>query len=82
MSAKKIRVIWNDARLFSPQQKTISLSSMETLGFLEKETDTYLLIKDPITTGRDTGGKHPKQKPTFYYIPKGMIQSIEYITIQ
>ncbi len=76
---KEIVVYWNDASLFSPKRKAIAVSPMETRGFIEKEYDDYYLIKNPITINRATQESHPqKQNPTFYLIPKGMIEKIEY----
>ncbi|MEK7501506.1 MAG: hypothetical protein AAB777_02300 [Patescibacteria group bacterium] len=75
---KQIKIIWNDTKMFSPKNKDIELSIMETTGIFESEHDDYFLIKNPVTTNIKTGKKHPEQIPTFYLIPKGMIQDIQH----
>lgn len=74
---KKVKVLWKDARLFSPRNKIISLSSMQTTGLLCKEDEEHVFLKDPITINLETGKNHPEKSPTYYVIPKGMISSID-----
>ena len=76
-NTKKTRIIWNDARVYSPQDKTVALSPMETTGNIEKETETYIVVRNPITVRLSDKKEHPQTRPTFYMIPKSMIQSIE-----
>ncbi len=74
----KIKIIWNDARLFSPQKRDVCLTKMQTTGTLEKEDATHYLIKNPDTTNLETNKKHPSDTtPSFYLIPKGMVESVE-----
>ena len=75
----KIKVVWKDAIVYSSKDKLpTSLPLMETVGFLEKENKTFVIIKDPHTINLKKNTLHPRgNKPTFYYIPKGMIQKIE-----
>jgi hypothetical protein len=75
----KVKIIWNDTKMFSPKNKDIELSNMETIGFFETEHDDYFLIKDPITINMKTGKNHPEKNPTFYLIPKGMVNDVQYI---
>lgn len=75
----KIKIIWQDTKMFSPKNKYIELSIMETVGFFENEYDDYLLVKNIETKNIKTGKKHPEQDPSFYLIPKGMIEKIEII---
>lgn len=72
-----VRVTWHDAKIYSPKQKTIGISLMETVGIMEKEYDDYILIRSPKTISIRTQQKHPEKEPEFYLIPKGMIKSIE-----
>jgi hypothetical protein len=74
---KKIKIRWSDARLFSPQQKEIGISLMETRGAIAFENDDYLIVQNPTTINTNTNQPHPKESPTFYLIPKVMIQSVE-----
>jgi len=74
---QQIKIIWNDAKMFSPKNKNIELSVMETSGLVEVENDDYFLVKNPVTINLKTGQKHPEQTPTFYLIPKGMVQDIQ-----
>lgn len=75
---RQVKVIWNDTKMFSPKNKNIELSTMETVGILEIEYDDYFLIKDPVTINLKTRQKHPEKNPTFYLIPRGMIHNVEY----
>jgi len=70
---KKIKVIWNDAKLFFPKNEDAELSIMETVGFIEAEYGGYLVIKDPKTKNTKTGKNHPDNQPTFYFIPTALI---------
>jgi hypothetical protein len=76
---KKVKILWDDAVLFSPKRKDISLSRMETIGVIETEDANYFLIKDPITINVLTKQKHPEKTPTYYLIPRGMIKSVDFI---
>ena len=69
----KIKVIWNDIKVFSPKNKRVTISKMETIGFVEQDHEDYLTIKDPQTINILTGKKHPEKDPTFYFIPKSLI---------
>jgi hypothetical protein len=75
----KVKIIWQDTKMFSPKNKHIELSTMETVGFFENEYDDYLLVKNIETKNIKTGKKHPKQDPYFYLIPKGMVEKIKTI---
>lgn len=70
----KIKVIWNDAVLLSPNTKTKKLSKMETVGFLTEESDNFFIVSEPKTINIETRQKHPKKRPAFYFIPKGMVE--------
>ena len=76
---KNIKVLWKDARLFSPKNKVISLSEMETTGVLYSENKDYIFIKDPITINVETRKNHPDKNPTYYIIPQGMVSSVEFL---
>lgn len=75
---KYVKIVWNDAKMFSPKNRKIELSIMETTGFLEVELDDYFIVKNPITIEIRTGKRHPEQTVAFYLIPKGMVENIEY----
>lgn len=78
MEKKQIKVIWRDAKLYKAGQVPKDISFMETIGFLEKETVDYLIIEKPITKNIETNKEHPPGKiPTFYFIPKKLIESRE-----
>ena len=77
-----IKIIWNDAVLLSPRVKTRKLSKMETTGFLLKEEKDFFIISKPKTRKIDTNQKYPEAQPTFYFIPKGMVEKVERISQQ
>lgn len=78
MNNKKIKVLWQDARVFSPQDKNIALSKMETIGFIERENEHHLVLNHPFTINVETKAAHPLgKKPTFYIIPKKVIISVK-----
>lgn len=77
---KKVKIIWDDIKVFSSKNKNIEISVMETIGFVEAEYDDYILVKDPITINTKTGKKHPEKNPTFYLIPKNLIEKIVDLT--
>ncbi len=76
---KKIKVTWVDAIIYGAHSIIPSgVSTMETIGFLEKENDDWLIIKDPKNINVKTGKNHPATiEPTFYCIPKKTIKNIE-----
>jgi len=77
---KKIKIKWKDTSLFSPKRKNIAVSQMETIGYLEQENDSFIIVREPITTNETTKTQHPEKHPTFYLIPKGMITDLsEYV---
>lgn len=76
---QKVKIKWTDASVFYPKKKDVALSRMETVGFIEKDETDYLVIKNPKTINFLTNKKHPEQDPTFYFIPKGMIEVVEKI---
>lgn len=73
----KVKIDWNDIRVFSPKRREISLSKMETVGLVEKDHEDYLVVKDPLTINILTKKKHPEKNPTFYFIPKVLILKVE-----
>jgi hypothetical protein len=78
---QKVRVFWEDAVFYGTHDAIPdALSQMETIGFIERETDEYLIIKDPITLNLKKNINHPKEgNPTFYFIPRGMIIKTEIV---
>lgn len=74
---KKIRILWNDAVLYGPKKMVEKLTPLETIGILEKEDEDFLIIKSPKTIRRTDDTSHPEKQPTFYFIPRGMIEKIE-----
>ena len=75
---KKVKILWEDARIFSPERKNVKLSLMETTGFLlETESDSYYLIRNPVTINFETKIKHPNKNSSFYLIPRDMVKSIK-----
>ncbi|MCK6463007.1 MAG: hypothetical protein L6Q29_04315 [Candidatus Pacebacteria bacterium] len=79
MKKNKVKIIWNDAVIYTPDSKPEELSKMETVGFLEKESEEFLIISKPETHKISTGKKHPEKQPYFYFIPKGMVEKIEHL---
>ncbi len=77
MNSKKIKIIWLDAIDYNFGYAPSDISRMETIGFLEKENEEYVVIKNPLTRNILTRLKHPKEQPTFYIIPKSSIESLE-----
>lgn len=85
---KKIKIKWNDTLVFFPKRKgdtpllkeeDLTPPCMETIGLLDSEHDDYFLIKEPRTINTKTRKKHPEKDATFYLIPKGMVESVDYI---
>ncbi len=76
---KKVKIQWNDAKLYTPSNKDISLTIMETVGLVEAENFEFLIIKNPLTKKILSGQSHPQNLPSYYYIPKGMIAQVEYL---
>jgi hypothetical protein len=76
----RVKVYWSDASVFSPKRQDVSLSKMETVGSVEEDHENYLIIKNPITINSLTKKKHPEGAPTFYFIPKALIEKIEELT--
>lgn len=76
---RKVRILWSDAVLYGPKKIVEQLTPLETIGILEKEEENFLIIKSPKTVRRTDGTSHPDKVPTFYFIPRGMIEKIEFI---
>lgn len=77
---KKVKILWQDAISYRAGNKVpLSVTPMETVGLLVKEDDHFLLIGVPKTVKRTNGSTYPDKQPTFYFIPRGMIENIEYI---
>lgn len=76
---RKVKIKWNDVSVFSPRKKEIALSPMETIGLIERDEEDYLIVKNPKTTNLLTNKKHPERDPYFYFIPKGMIERVDFI---
>lgn len=74
---KKIRILWSDAVLYGPKKMTEKLTPLETIGILEKEDEDFVVIRSPKTIRRADNTSHPDKQPTFYFIPRGMIEKIE-----
>jgi len=81
---KKIKVIWHDALIYSPDVSNIL--DLEpplkiTEGELVTKDETGIILSNPYTTFKDNGGRDPREerdkKPTFIFIPQGMILKIE-----
>lgn len=91
MSNVKIKILWTDAIRIFPVRKgdtpvfekeeKIAGSKMETVGILEQEQEEGFIVKNPVTIKLSTGEKHPigDEGPSFYFIPKGMIESTQYL---
>lgn len=77
---RKVRIVWQDAISYRTGDKIPhSISIFETIGLLAKEDGDYVVIEKPITINTRTGINYPDKQPTFYFIPRGMIEKIEYI---
>lgn len=75
-------VFWNDARTYKGQADECSLSPMMTTGELYKDIDEYVVLRYPLTYmyDRRAGEYVPRvfeKEPTFFFVPKGMIERIE-----
>ena len=77
MKNKKVKIIWNDCKLFSPENKDVLISKMKTTGIFEAKRDSYVVIKNPITVDLKTKKKHPQKNPSYYLIPIEMIENIK-----
>ena len=72
-----VEIIWEDiVYMENSDRKEVSL--METLGSIEMIGDEQIVVKSPNTKRiKPLPSKdHPEKKPTFYVIPKSLIQSI------
>jgi len=73
-----IKIKWLDAFLYTDGEIPHSISKMITTGFVYKETKEFFIIEKPTTINTRTKKRHPLNfKPKYYYIPKGMIVSVE-----
>lgn len=73
---KKVKIIWLDILKYGPDTKDLCPVMMITKGFIEKQDEEKIIISKPVTINMRTNKKHPEKKPTFYFIPKGLIQEI------
>lgn len=77
-NTKKVKILWHDAISYRVGDKIPHfISTFETTGMLAKEDDDYVVIEKPVTTNTRTGRNYPDKTPTFYFIPRGMIEKIE-----
>lgn len=77
---KQVRVLWNDAVIYD-QASNISagLSQIKTTGNLVKETSLFIIIQNPKSKNLTRPKAYHKPKPTFLYVPKGMVEEIKYL---
>ena len=77
---KRVRVLWQDAISYRTGDKIPdSTSALETTGLLAKEDSNYVVIEKPTTINTRTSENYPDKTPTFYFIPRGMIEKIEIV---
>jgi len=78
--SQKVKILWKDARLFFYRNTKIGLSQMETEGYIEREQDDYVVVKNINTKNIENGKDYPNgEKPNFFFIPKSFIVSIKNI---
>lgn len=77
-NSKMVKILWQDAISYRTGDRIPhSISILETAGLLAKEDDNYVIIEKPVTINTQTGKNYPDKQPTFYFIPRGMIEKIE-----
>jgi hypothetical protein len=73
-----VRVLWQDAALYSPQSRSSGPSQMITVGYVARLTSHGIMIRRPITKRKASKKTHPMhRRATFIFIPKGMISEVE-----
>lgn len=73
-----VKILWQDAISYRTGDKIpLSVSILETTGLLAKEDNDFVVVEKPVTINTRTGKSYPDKAPTFYFIPRGMIESIE-----
>jgi hypothetical protein len=75
---KRVAIEWNDIVYFEEEIPS-SLTKMYTEGEVVIKTDTFLVVKDPITIRVSPLPikNHPKYTPFYYVIPLSFIMAIE-----
>ncbi len=74
---ENVAVYWNDVHKYRGEADR-RLTKMLSEGTLIKETDRYIILKNPETiTLTDSVHNHPQEKASFYYIPRSFITKIE-----
>jgi hypothetical protein len=73
---KKIKITWLDILKYGPDTKSLIPTVMVTEGYLEKEDDEKVIISQSTTFNSRTNKNHPEKTPSFYFIPRGLIQEI------
>ena len=86
---KLVRITWKDAVIFDSAKLPNQLIPMETRGLLVQEKENYFLIAKPKTKKIDQNTPQRflmswtknvfGKKPTFFYIPKGMVVKIDFL---
>lgn len=82
---KKVMIFWSDAIKYSgssSDNESLVPIGMCTRGILIQESPDGMVIKDPYSVYQKNGRrskKEIKKKPTFLFIPHGMIQRVEYV---
>lgn len=79
MNKSKTKVVWLDILKYGPQTKKLIPTEMISEGFLVLEDEDKIILSEPETLNTRTNRRHPEKKPTFYFIPKVLIKSIETI---
>lgn len=77
---QRVNIVWRDAVIYKHRYLDEALHEMETVGYVAKETEDYIIISNPVTRNIKDNVKHPSKSPTFYFIPKKMIQNIDKLT--
>lgn len=76
---KKVKITWMDILKYNSDTKNLLPTKMITEGYIEKEDEKVLIISRPTTLNTRTNANYPDKNPTFYFIPKGLIEKIEEI---
>lgn len=79
-----VKIFWNDAVIYNYRRlfliKKPNLVKKITMGDLTRETENYIVVKDPRTlTWSDADKTYIKleeKSPTFFFIPKGMMKKV------
>ena len=78
MKKRQVGIHWRDLHAYSDNERCEPTQAY-TEGALVRSRANYVLIQNPETIVLNPLRNHPQKRPNFYYIPRALIVTMEFI---